>query len=361
MTIYLVLFLFSWVLTLTLTPGVRQLAFRVKAVDVPEDRKIHQDVVPRLGGLSLYLTFLGSFALGYYFNFYLHRDSFPYMFGVILGATIIVALGIYDDIKNASPLVKLAVQTVAALIAIHFGAQFSLLSNPLAEEILDYFNLGYLSLPLSLLWIVGLTNAMNLIDGLDGLATGLALFASTSLFFISLNQKVELVPYFYVILIGSTLAFLKYNRYPAKIFLGDTGSMFLGYLLACLSVRGTQKSFTVAALFIPLLVFGVPIFDTTVSLFRRYMNGSRVSEADREHIHHRLLRFGLNQRQVVYSLYFISVLLGIIAFSFTILLDEYAALIVVVLGILGGVLGKELNLFGLKRRSMERMVKVDEK
>jgi UDP-GlcNAc:undecaprenyl-phosphate GlcNAc-1-phosphate transferase len=221
-------------------------------------------------------------------------------------------------------------------------------------EMRDYFDLGMLSIPLTLLWIVGLTNAMNLIDGLDGLAAGIAMFASVALFLISIQQSAGLVTYFYVAIAGSTLAFLRFGRHPARVFMGDCGSTFLGFLMACLGVLGTQKSYTLAAMFIPLIVFGVPIFDAVVTLIRRYLARGKVMGPDRHHIHHQLLHVGLNQRQAVMILYGISILLGIIGFAFTVLLDEYAAAILAIIGILGGFLAKELNVFGTTRPRLER-------
>jgi len=214
---------------------------------------------------------------------------------------------------------------------------------------------------LSVLWIVGLTNAMNLIDGLDGLACGIALCTSLTLFLISVNSGAGQVTYFYIALAGATLGFLRYNRFPAKVFLGGTGSMFLGFTLGCLSTTGFQKSFALSSLIVPVIIFGIPIFDAVVALARRYMNNKGITTADREHLHHRLLDLGLSQRQTVLLLYFITVLLGIIAFAFTVQLNEYAAVIIVVIGVLGGLLAKELNLFGTTPTQTEREYKYVQK
>jgi UDP-GlcNAc:undecaprenyl-phosphate GlcNAc-1-phosphate transferase len=158
----------------------------------------------------------------------------------------------------------------------------------------------------------------------------------------------------YVAVAGATLAFLKFNRYPARVFLGDSGSTFLGFLLACLSIHGAQKSYTLTALFIPLVVFGIPIFDTVSALIRRYATKRRIREADSRHIHHQLLRAGLTQRQAVWILYWITIVLSVVAFSFTAMLDQYAAVIVIVIGLLGGFMAKELNVFGMREHRMER-------
>jgi len=351
--IYLFLFVISFFMVILVTPMTITLAHKIGALDYPEARKIHTTPIPRLGGLAIAFSIVVTIALGYLRNPYIQR-GIPAVLGAIPGALLILIIGVYDDARNVSAFRKLLVQTAAAGMAVAFGIRFELASNPLAGGMLNYFHLGWLAIPLTMAWIIGLTNAFNLIDGLDGLATGIALFASIALFLISLQQGAGLVTYFYTTIAGATLAFLKFARYPATVFLGDCGATFLGFLLACLSVTGLQKSYTLAALFIPLIVFGVPIFDATVTLVRRYVKHDGIFGADREHIHHRLLAWGLNQRQVVIILYVITILLGIIAFAFTVLLDEYAAVIVGIIGLLGGFIAKELNVFGTSRPRMER-------
>jgi UDP-GlcNAc:undecaprenyl-phosphate GlcNAc-1-phosphate transferase len=351
--IYLFLFVIAFLLVIVVTPVTVILAKRIGAVDYPEARKVHTAPIPRLGGLAIAFSILLTISLGYLRNPYL-KNGLPSVAGIVPGLLMILAMGVYDDVRNASPLAKLTVQIAAAAIAAAFGIKFQLASNPLAHQMLDYFDLGRLSLPLTIVWIVGLTNAFNLIDGLDGLASGIAMFSSIALFLISLQQGAGLVTYFYATIAGATLAFLKFARHPATVFMGDSGATFLGFLLACLSVTGTQKSYTVAAFFIPIIVFGVPLFDATVTLIRRYLNRGRMFGADRDHIHHRLLAWGLNQRQVVLILYIISIFLGIIAFAFTVMLDQYAAVIVGIIGLLGGFIAKELNVFGTSRARMER-------
>jgi UDP-GlcNAc:undecaprenyl-phosphate GlcNAc-1-phosphate transferase len=351
--IFIFLFLVSFFLVIFLTPLTISLAKRIGAIDYPEERKIHRTAIPRLGGLALAWGIGLTLTLGYFMNADIHAQL-PGTVGVFAGCLIILAIGVYDDTRNAHPILKLAAHFVAAGTAVALGVRFHLASNPLAMEMRDYFDLGMLSVPLTLLWIVGLTNAMNLIDGLDGLAAGIAMFASVALFLISIQQSAGLVTYFYVAIAGSTLAFLRFGRHPARVFMGDCGSTFLGFLMSCLGVLGTQKSYTLAAMFIPLIVFGVPIFDAIVTLIRRYLSRGRVMGADRHHIHHQLLHVGLNQRQAVIILYGISILLGIIGFAFTVLLDEYAAAILAIIGILGGFLAKELNVFGTTRPRLER-------
>ncbi|MBI2822645.1 MAG: undecaprenyl/decaprenyl-phosphate alpha-N-acetylglucosaminyl 1-phosphate transferase [Acidobacteria bacterium] len=350
---YGLLFVLSFAWVLLLVPHSARLAARLGAMDYPAERKIHRTPVPRLGGVAVFAAIWLAMLAGYVLNPDI-RSGLTTLQGAVWGSALILLLGVYDDIRNASPSLKLSVQVVAAATAVMLGIKFELASNPLAESMRDYFDLGVLAIPLSILWIVGLTNAMNLIDGLDGLATGIAMFASIALFLISIRQEAGIVAFFYVTVAGATLAFLKFNRYPAQVFLGDSGSTFLGFLLACLSIRGGQKSYTLSALFIPLIVFGIPIFDTVAAVLRRYLTKNRIQEPDSHHIHHRLISAGLSQRQAVWILYSLTIVLGIVAFSFTALLDAYAAVIVFVIGLLSGFIAKEFNVFGRQRDPMER-------
>lgn len=352
--IYAALFLCGWAGVLILTPLSIKLAHRVGAIDQPTPRKVHSEPTPRLGGLAVAVSILATIGIGYVVNPYI-RSGLPEIAGLLAGSMIILGLGLYDDVYNARPLTKLAVQIGAALIVVFSGIEIELASNPLAGQVRNYFDLGHLSIPLTVIWIVGLTNAMNLIDGLDGLATGIAMFASMALFLISIQgTSAGIVTYFYASIAGATLAFLKYGRFPAKVFLGDGGSTFLGFSLAGLAVLGMAKSYSFTVLSIPMIIFGVPIFDSIVTLIRRFLSSEGLMQADRQHIHHRLIGVGLNQRQAVWILYGVTIVLGIIGFTFTVLLDEYAAVIVVIIGVLGGFLAKELRLFGSSRDGFGR-------
>ena len=361
MVIYIVLFLASLILVTILTPFSIKLAGKIGAIDIPTERKVHTTPVPRLGGLAVVLAVILALLLGAAVNRYIAGIIHTDFVGIVMGCLVIVALGIWDDVRNVNPFIKLAGQLVAASVAVSMGVQFELASNPLVGETRDYFDLGTLAFPLSVLWIVGLTNAMNFIDGLDGLASGIALFTSVTLFFISVNSQAGYVTYVYIAIAGATLGFLRYNRFPAKVFLGDAGSMFLGFSLGCLSTTGFQKSFTLSSFIIPIIIFGVPIFDSTLAVTRRYLRQKGFTKADKEHRHHRLLDLGLNQKQTVLLLYFVTVLLGIIAFAFTVQLNEYAAVVIVLIGLLGGLLAKELHLFGTEPEKMDRRYAYEEK
>jgi UDP-GlcNAc:undecaprenyl-phosphate GlcNAc-1-phosphate transferase len=356
-TIYLGLLLAAFVMVLLLAPVSIVIARRLGAIDHPEERKVHSAPVPRLGGLAIALAVWLAIFMGTLVNRYLREDT-QLLWGLLLGSSIILILGVYDDIRNASPWFKLSIHFVAAGVAVWFGIRFALASNPFAAVMRDYFDLGILAIPFSILWIVGLTNAMNLIDGLDGLATGIGMFTAIALFIISVQQGAGAVTYFYAALAGACMAFLRFNRFPAKVFLGDCGSTLLGFTLACLAIKGSQKSYALSAFFIPLIVFGFPIFESISTVLRRYFSRSRLQDADDQHIHHKLLLFGLTQQQAVWILYSLTILFGIIAFSFTVLHDEYAAVIVLIIGMLGGFLGKELRVFAQERRTMERQLRV---
>jgi UDP-GlcNAc:undecaprenyl-phosphate GlcNAc-1-phosphate transferase len=361
MIAYLCLFLLSLALATVLTPVAIRLAPRLGAVDLPDSRKVHVEVTPRLGGAAVFLSIVIALSLVAVF-FRPVWNAYYELRGLLVGALLIIAAGLIDDTRGLTPWLKMAFQVTAATVAVTSGIAFHLASNPFVERVLDYFNLGVFAFPLSVLWIVALTNAMNLIDGLDGLASGIALLSSLTLFLISL-PRFGSETFFYAAVSGAALGFLRYNRYPAKVFLGDTGSMFFGYTLGCLSISGAQKSFTLTSILIPVIVFGVPLFDSFVAFWRRYSQRRGIAAADREHLHHRLMDLGLSQRQAVLLLYFITVLLGIIAFAFTVQLSQYAAVIAVVIGVVGGLLAKEINLFGQRRPNSENDTKVgiDEK
>jgi UDP-GlcNAc:undecaprenyl-phosphate GlcNAc-1-phosphate transferase len=353
MTIYGFLFVSAYLLVRLFTPLTAKLARKLGALDYPGYRKIHDAPVPRLGGLAVFAAASVSILLGCALNRYIRADIYS-LRGMFVGGLIILLLGIVDDVRNLSPFLKLPVQFIAACVAVLLGIKFHLASNPLADNIRDFFDLGSLGIPLTILWIVGLTNAMNLVDGLDGLATGISMFASTALFIISIRQGAGIATYMYATIAGATLSFLRYNHFPAKMFLGDTGSTSLGFAFACLSVQGTHKSYTLAALFIPVIVFGLPIFDAIVTLIRRHLSHARFLQGDKLHIHHLLLSSGLSQRQAVTLLYGVTIILGILGFTFTYLLDEYAAVILLLIGFLAGVLAKELNVFGTPKLAEEK-------
>lgn len=292
------------------TPVVRKLAFKVKAVDVPKDnRRMHKDPIPRMGGLAIFFGFLCSSLI--------FLPLTPQMQGMLLGAVIIVVLGIFDDIYALPAKPKLVVQIISALIAVLHGNIIEVLSNPNIFSSEPYWNLGVLAIPFTVLWIVAITNAVNLIDGLDGLACGVSTISSMTMLVIALTVSEGHVAILMGALVGACLGFLPYNLNPAKIFMGDTGSTFLGFILAVTSIQGMFKLSAIVSFAVPFLTLGLPIFDTCFAILRRLATGRSPMSPDREHIHHRLIDMGFSQKQAVATLYIISAILGLSAVILT--------------------------------------------
>lgn len=284
-------------------PAAKKLAVRLGAMDRPgESRRVHDHPVPRLGGLAIYLGFAAASLL--------FAQLTPGVRGILLGSVVIVLLGTADDLWDLNPWVKLAGELVAAVVALLHGVEIHLLTNPV-HFAGGTIPLGALRIPVTLLWIVGMTNALNLIDGLDGLAAGTAGISCAALLGVSLflpgttEASVLLGA-----LGGACLGFLPYNRNPAQIFMGDTGALLLGFVLSTASVIGLLKMYTVITFAVPLLILALPLLDTTFAVVRRLWNGQSPLKADRGHIHHRLLAMGLTQKQAVAVLYAFSVILG---------------------------------------------------
>ena len=298
-------FLVAFGMCLILTPISMKIAKRINAIDLPKDeRKIHTKPIPRLGGIAIFVSTL--ITMFYYSNY-----SFNIILGISLGAIVIVITGILDDVYDLPAKIKLLMQIIAAIIVVSFGIRIEIFTNFFASA--GYINLGILSIPLTIFWIVGITNTVNLIDGLDGLAAGIAMIASFTLAYIALiNNRVETATLL-VILAGSSLGFLPYNFNPAKVFMGDSGSLFLGYFLSVVSILGAVKGAAAITYFLPVLALGLPIFDTSYAILRRLINKRPIMEADKGHLHHKLLDIGFNHKKAVLVLYSISILLGITA------------------------------------------------
>ena len=287
-------------------PGVMVLAKRIGAMDVPKDRRrMHTEPIPRLGGLAIYIGFLSAVLL--------FCPAIPTSLrGIILASLMIVVMGIFDDIKALPALPKLLVQIVAAVVVVLHGVVITYLENPLPFGP-DVIQLGWVSVPFTILWIVGVTNAINLIDGLDGLAAGISSIASLSIFIISLLTSAPEIALIMAALCGACFGFLPYNYNPAKIFMGDTGALFLGFILATMSVSGLFKGSALVSVALPFLVLGLPIYDTLFAIGRRILKRQPIMQPDRGHLHHRLIDMGLSQRQVVTVLYSVSGVLGLSA------------------------------------------------
>ena len=318
---------------LVATPVVKSLAFKMGAVDVPKDnRRMHDHPIPRMGGLAIFLGFLLSVLL--------FLELTTQMRGMLLGATIIVVLGIFDDIYSLGAKLKFVIQIGAALVAVFSGNVIQTLSNPNVFSSDLYWDLGWLSIPVTVLWIVAITNAVNLIDGLDGLACGVSTISSMTLLVIALVVSEGDVAILMAALAGGCIGFLPYNMNPAKIFMGDTGSTFLGYILAVVSVQGLFKFYTVISFAVPFLMLGLPIFDTAFAFIRRIAHGQSPMHADRSHVHHRLIDMGFNQKQAVAVLYIISAILGLSAVVLTTSGPVKAMLLMMALCFAGAIAGR---------------------
>lgn len=336
----------------TTTPAVRAFAYIIGAIDVPRDnRRMHNHPIPRIGGLSIFLAFAISSLI------FCRVDRT--LLSVYIGGILIVAVGVFDDVKPINAWVKFLLQIFAALIPIFFGVKLEyvmLLGNPIS--------FGFWSVPITLLWIVGLTNAINLIDGLDGLACGVSAICSISLFFITLIRGDAQSAMLTAILAASCIGFLPFNSNPAKIFMGDTGALFLGYTLAVLSIEGVFKAHTVLSFMVPIAVFALPLFDTANAFTRRILKRKSPFTPDKNHFHHKLIKAGFTQKQSVYILYAICAMFGLAAVTFT--SDSYlkAGVILVsglaVLAIYGLLIKKygfnSDNGFGIENEKLEDLI-----
>lgn len=327
LNVLIVVYLLALLVALAVTPLILHFSHRWRLFDDKDHRKIHRGNIPRLGGIAIFTAFLVSILFArYYFGYLAEKPAF--LCGLLISSSIIFSLGIYDDLAGTNARVKFTFQILAALILMAFGLKIDLVTNPLTSESV---HLGLLAYPVTILWLVGITNAMNLMDGLDGLASGVALIATITIAITAYHLVNRELLILAAILAGSVIGFLPYNFNPASIFMGDTGSLFLGFVLAAITIDGSQKSSTAFAIFIPVIILGLPVIDTSAAIFRRFLAGRPIFEADQEHIHHRLLRYGLTHRQVVLSLYLVCVIFGLIAFTLTMVTDRFISLILLMI------------------------------
>ena len=298
--------LLALIVSFLATPLVRRLAFKIGAVDVPRDsRRMHDHPIPRLGGLAIFLGFLVS-VLAY-------AEIDIEMQGILIGAVIIVVLGIADDIHSLPAKFKFVVQIIAALCAALHGVAIEVINNPNIFSDNEYWVLGGWGIPISVIWIVAITNAVNFIDGLDGLADGISTIGALTMLILALILGEHEISLVCGALVGACVGFLPYNLNPARIFMGDTGSTFLGFILACVSIQGLFKYYAVISFLVPFIILGLPIFDTASAIIRRLLKGQSPMVADRSHIHHKLIDMGLHQKQAVSTLYIVSGVLGLSA------------------------------------------------
>jgi len=295
----------SMVISFLLTPLVKKLAYLIGAVDVPKDnRRMHKKPIPRLGGLAIFIGFVISVIL--------FGEIDRPMQGILLGSCIIVALGIVDDARPLGAGIKFILQIVAALIAVWHGVIIQTIANPLPFGG-AYWDFGIMAVPITVIWIVAVTNSVNLIDGLDGLADGVSTIGALTMLIIALMMGDMEMAVICAALVGACVGFIPYNRNPASIFMGDTGATFLGFMLATVSVTGLFKLYAVISFIVPFIILGFPIFDTVSAFTRRILKGQNPMKADRSHTHHKLIDMGMNQKQAVATLYMVAGILGLCA------------------------------------------------
>jgi UDP-GlcNAc:undecaprenyl-phosphate GlcNAc-1-phosphate transferase len=321
----------TFILSLIVTPIIKLLAFRIGAFDAPGERRINVKNMPTAGGLGIYFVFAFSCLV-------LFQSIIPrvYILPILLGAGIVVATGLLDDIYELSPKKKTIGILLGALV-IYFVAKIRI--DAVTLPLLGHIDLRWASLPLTLFWILAITNAVNLIDGLDGLASGVSIISLATIGVIGyffLHAKTVFIPIVIFVLVASIAGFFPYNFYPAKIFLGDTGALFLGFMIAVLSLQGLKNA-TFITVVTPMIILGVPITDTVYAIIRRVMNKKPISSADKMHLHHRLLSLGFTHKGAVMTIYGLA-----LVFSFVALLISYASNVGSILLIVFSAIGLEL-------------------
>lgn len=334
MRTYFTMLLLAAIVSYLATPLARRFAFLIGAVDRPDPRKIHRAPTARTGGIAVVLGFCAPWAALYLLDnpvVRMFRPQLPIFLTLVACGLLMFALGVADDILNLSPKIKLVAQVIVAVIMYFGGFQVTQLSNPFTNPI----HLGLFSLPFTVLWIVGLTNATNLLDGMDGLVAGVAAVMALSLAIINILGGNALVALLTFSLAGAVLGFLPYNFTPARIFLGDSGSLFIGIMMAGISTISLFKAATATLVIIPVLLFALPLFDTTQVVIGRLRRGQHPFSPDRTHVHHRLLSLGLNQRQAAIFLYVVTLFLGVAAIilSWRITAEAFVTLAIIALAL----------------------------
>ena len=302
--LYIAAFACAFGICLLTTPLAKRISIKAGAIDYPKKRGLHKEPIPRMGGLAIVLGFVVTMLILAPFKAEIRTVEFM---GFIGGALIIVVLGMIDDIYQLGAKVKITVQFIAALVVVLTGTTIDLVTWPIPAY-LDGF-----SAPFTIFWIIGVTNAVNIIDGVDGLAAGVSSICATCLMILCILTGSPLAVALMAALAGSCLGFLPRNFNPAEIIMGDTGSTFLGYVLAVSSILGVFKSYALLAVLIAVLCLALPILDTAFAMVRRALNGKPIMGADRGHLHHRLIDYGYNQKQTVLILYIVSAVSGSIA------------------------------------------------
>lgn len=341
----------TMIISAVLVPLVRKLAIKIGAIDKPNDRRINNKPMPTIGGLGIFIAFNFS-------NFFLLRAQFPQkqLFALFLAELIIIITGIIDDIYEINPYQKLLGIIIAALVVYYIAdIRMTAFSIPFVGLI----HLKWLSMPITIIWIIAITNAINLLDGLDGLATGVSIIALTTSAitgFFFLTVTTTFVPVMMLTLVAALLGFLPYNFHPASIFLGDTGSLFIGFMISVFSLYGLKNA-TVISIIIPIFILGVPITDTVYAILRRMLNKKPIFQADKHHLHHRLLQMGLTQRQTVFVIYGIALIFSFISLLFP-LSNFWGTFFLIIASLLGLELFVEaIGLVGSNKQPLLKLIK----
>lgn len=307
---YLIIFLAAIIISVLATRQVIGIATRYKIGSLPDQRKIHVGFIPSLGGVAIFLgTGIGVLVSVIWYTSLWQHFTLAYL-GITLGALIMLFTGMMDDIKGLSPQQKFAAQILAAGMVVAFGCRIDTLLTPFGNQV----QLGILSVPVTILWLIWVTNAINLLDGLDGLAGGVSIIVLVCFTLLSAGSGDLMITVISIATIGGILGFLRYNVHPAKIFMGDTGALFLGFIIAAISLKGLQRAEGNISLIVPVVVLALPLGDSALAFIRRLNKGHHPFHADKDHLHHRLLFLGLSQKQAVYIIYLASILFGLTAY-----------------------------------------------
>lgn len=334
---YIIPFLAAFILTFIQMPFTIKIAKKKGFLDVPKDeRRVHKKPIPVGGGIAMVISV--SILMVYYLP--INKN----LIMTLIASLIIAISGLYDDKEGLSPKLKFLFQILAAVLLIVGGMKIEFFTNPFdSHDALLILNI--LSIPVTIFWVCGITNTINLIDGLDGLASGVSMICAISMFFITYKMGRYDVSLICALVAGACLGFLPFNFNPAKIFMGDTGALYLGFMLSYISISGFLKQAAILMIFVPVLILGVPVFDTAFAMVRRKLSGKSMVEADKGHLHHRLLKMGLNQRQTVVILYSISAIFGVLAnlisrfhSSIALVISIGVLLIIVATGVAAGML-----------------------
>ncbi|MFD3446551.1 glycosyltransferase family 4 protein [Microbacteriaceae bacterium 4G12] len=336
--VYAIAFIICFLTAFLATPFIIQIAYRFGIVDRPEARKVHSKEVPRIGGIAI--------VLGVIVGLLAFRFSFPGLSSILLGSAVIVATGVIDDIYTLSPKYKLLGQMIAAIIPIVSGISINKFMLPFFGEV----NLDVMSYVITFLWIILVTNSINLIDGLDGLAAGVSMIALTIMLFLAISQQQYFLLGYIILLMASSSGFLIFNFHPAKIFMGDVGSLFLGYSISLLSIVGFFKGITLSSVLIPVIILAIPLSDTFFAIIRRMLNRQSVMKPDKFHLHHCLLRLGYTHRTTVLILYGASIFFGTFALFFPYYDYRSATVSFFVFLIMVELLAERVGLIGKRRQ-----------